>query len=124
MDILSKAAAKGEALRRDGWDIKAVYASKNPPPSFPDRGILILRIHELNEEQIGKITSRARGSDNWLVLLDFGKGYVNNGWCYKESIDYLTQFLTDNPPIMVWEATSERKARQAKGTTSSRQSGT
>jgi len=122
MGIIEKAAAKGEELRKAGWDITAVWVSeKIEAPNGPN-GIFILLLgmkKDLPKEQMEKLYNQARTDEQWVVLQQVDNKL--NGVYPPETILFLGRFLKDKPPVLVWEAASKRKARQSKEILSSKQ---
>ena len=120
MDIIAKAAAKSEDLRKSGWRIKGVWVSKGTEDL--DSPILILKMELISQSQRENLHAQVVKDGKWFVLHDFGKGYVS---IYpKGTMNKLKKSLELNHPMMVWESAAERKARLSISSASNRRSDT
>jgi hypothetical protein len=119
-----EAAAKGRELREGGWPIKGLWISKELGPPLQEGGcILVLKMTRISSDQMQNLCAQIRRDRLWAVLFDFGGDEYESVY-QPSAVARLSRFLEANPPSMVWEATSEWKARKAKARESSRRSNT
>lgn len=120
MDIIEKAKAKGEDLRKSGWNLRAIRVSQGTEDPVPqDHGVLILRMDKITEEQMTNLTNQVRRDEGWVVLFDFGDGRYR-GVYTDQAIKKMSKSLERRPPTFVWESGSERKGRKLRSIESNR----
>ena len=122
MDTIEEAAAKGREIRESGWPLRGLWVSQEVHSAkIPKEcNILLLKMDRITREQMQNLYNQIRKERQWIVLFDFGQCYES---LYMPKVTaQLTQFLRYKPPMMVWEAGSERRARRVRVPASRRRS--